>query len=314
MKQPSIPKDFGLTACALCGEPRALRASHIIPRFVFAWLLETSATGHMRLGTQPNRRAQDGWKPKLLCHDCEQRFCTWEKAFSEKVFVPLHDGTIDRFAYESWLLKYAVSISWRVLTVFKLIGGLDDFPLEARRAADRALKWWSEFLLDQRADPGPYEQHMMPVDLLVDAEGLGFPPNINRYLYRAVDIWVAHAGPDVVTYAKTGRVLLFGFIRMSYPRRWRGTKLNLQRGILGADRYELPANIRTFFIGRAERLHARYQEISPRQRELITRAVEADPDRVAASEVFRAMQQDVSMFGRDAFEPGEDEGVSDDDA
>ena len=134
--------DLKFVGCALCGESSDLRASHVVPSFVFQWLRGTSATGHIRLSDTPNLRVQDGWKPRMLCGKCEQRFGVWEKAFAEECFGPIVNGTTNRIRYQSWMLKFATSVSWRVLRVFKAIDGLAGFPEQLIIAADVALKEW----------------------------------------------------------------------------------------------------------------------------------------------------------------------------
>jgi hypothetical protein len=285
----------------MCEGPGPLRASHIIPRFVFEWLRTTSATGHIRLGEEPNVRAQDGWKPKLLCPTCEGTFSKWEKTFAEQIFVPLHTGTQARLPYGPWLLKFSVSISWRILTAFKLIGGLNGFPPQSVSAAENALKTWREFLLGQRAHPAQHEQHMMPVSMLESTDDPALPPNFNRYMHRAVDMYVAYNGANTITYAKLGRIVLFGFISMSHPKRWQGTKVHVRTGTLGADTYHLPGSIFEFFIDQARKMEQSQSRISERQRAVIHDAYEQNIDRLADSEVFQAMQQDVMMFGEAAF-------------
>ena len=39
---------MALGTCALCGQQKDLRKSHIVPRFVGKWLKSTSATGFLR--------------------------------------------------------------------------------------------------------------------------------------------------------------------------------------------------------------------------------------------------------------------------
>ena len=63
-----------ISSCRLCGATKELQESHILPGFVFRWKKETSATGYLRFGQQPNLRVQDGVKLHLLCRDCERRF------------------------------------------------------------------------------------------------------------------------------------------------------------------------------------------------------------------------------------------------
>ena len=68
-------------ACALCGEDKQLRDSHIIPEFVFKQLYDTKHRFHV-LSTLPKRARpleQKGIREPLLCDDCEQRFSVNER-------------------------------------------------------------------------------------------------------------------------------------------------------------------------------------------------------------------------------------------
>jgi hypothetical protein len=307
MNKSLIKPDFGLKACALCERDLPLRRSHIIPSFVFDWLKETSGAGHIRFAENVNLRVQDGLKPKLLCGGCEQRFGQWEKMFAEQVFTPLNRREADKFRYGTWMEKFAVSVSWRVLTVHKLIDGLADFPPTVIEAADSALLRWKQFLLDIKSNPGPFEQHMLPVDILESATVPGMPSNMNRYLARAVEIYIAYSGSNGIVYSKMGRIILFGFIQMSNTKSWQGTKLNVKSGTLGSDNYNLPSSIGDFLMDRANRMAASQAKMSARQREILNDAIYENPDRIAQSESFLAMQQDVAMFGEAAFAPNDEE-------
>jgi hypothetical protein len=66
-----------------------LQESHILPSFVYRWMKETSATGYLRFGQQPNLRVQDGVKRHLLCANCEQRFNQWAAILSTPCSLPL---------------------------------------------------------------------------------------------------------------------------------------------------------------------------------------------------------------------------------
>ena len=97
---------------ASTGAVKELQESHILPRFVFRWLKETSATGYLRSGQQPNLRVQDGLKLHLLCQDCKQRFNHWGTQFANEIFHPMTQGTAERASYGP-LLLFWVSVSWR---------------------------------------------------------------------------------------------------------------------------------------------------------------------------------------------------------
>ena len=72
MLQPDLSK-LVFKQCALCASISELQASHIIPRFVFDWLRDTSATGHFRSSQIPDLRVQDGLRvrPETLCRITE---------------------------------------------------------------------------------------------------------------------------------------------------------------------------------------------------------------------------------------------------
>ena len=288
--------------CALCAGSSDLQASHVIPGFVFDWLRETSATGHFRFSQTPNLRVQDGLKPRMLCWDCEQLFSSWEKKFAEECFVPLNSGRVRNITYGPWMLKFATSVSWRVLRVFAASGGLAGFPGHILTTVDDTLQEWSQFLLGDKPNPGPHEQHMFVVDVVEGTSIANAPPNISRYLARAIDPYVAHTQDSAISYAKMGRFVLFGFVSMKYPRRWKGTKLHVRHGQFGQHDIDLPSDVGDFLCERARLTAESYSQISKRQSSKIRQTYEQKPDRADQSETLRAMHHDVSMFGMSAFE------------
>ena len=300
--KPVGARDLGFGICPLCRRSSDLQSSHIIPSFVFQWLRDSSATGHIRFSGAPNVRVQDGWKPKMLCSSCEQRFAAWEKSFAEKCFAPILNGTANHIRYRSWMLKFATSVSWRVLQAFIAIDGLADFPAHLVSTANAALNVWGEFLLEQRPHPTHHEQHLFLVDTIESTTVADTPANINRYLLRAVEVYVAYTPSSAITYAKMGRFVLFGFIKMPHPRRWKGTKLNANEGTFGVMDIELPSSIGTFIIDRARLAAEKFAEISDRQHERIGETYRRDLDRAAESESLRALHHDVLLFGQEAFE------------
>lgn len=301
MPQSDIAK-LVFEQCALCNRISDLQASHIIPGFVFDWVRNTSSTGHFRSSKSPNLRVQDGLKPRMLCKDCEQLFSLWEKKFSEECFVPLNNGDVRSIGYGPWMLKFATSVSWRVLRVFSATDGLAGFPNHLTTKVNDALQEWSQFLRGEKPNPGPHEQHMFVVDVIHSTSFPDAPSNISRYLARAVEIFVAHAQDAIISYAKLGRFVLFGFVAVKHPRRWKGTKLHVRHGQFGQHDIELPADIGEFIFDRARLAAEKYSQISELQHEKIKKSYEQSPDRAVHSETFRAMHQDVLMFGKSAFE------------
>lgn len=288
--------------CHLCDKHKTLVLSHIVPGFIFRWLKDTSGTGHIRFGETPNRRIQDGYKCYLLCSDCEGILSSWERTFAEEVFVPLHEEKGPAPKYGPWLAKFAVSVSWRVLLYFQLIGALKDFPKHHLIAVDRALRIWKKFLLGQCPHPMSYEQHMLPMGIVVDFKGLpDIPPNINRYILRTVDLDIGYDSTNIFVYSKMCKVMLVGFINIKEPKQWGGTKLHINKGILGSKKYSLPDYFGEYQFNRARRIGAIQEKLSLRQKEKIDLDYIADPERAIRSETFEAMDQDVFLFGRAAF-------------
>lgn len=297
-----FPKELGFSNCGLCEDSADLRQSHIIPSFVFEWLLNTSATGFMRFGEVPNLRVQDGWKPKMLCGKCEQGFSLFEKRFADDCFYPLINGEKSEIHYGTWLLKFATSVSWRVLLSFKAIGGLNGFPQNILAASEHALATWRAFLLGHEPNPGRHEQHLILLDAIEATSLRNLPANVNRYLLRAVEIYVAYTPDSAVTYAKMGKFVLFGFIENPYPRRWEGTKINANRGQFGGRDIELPSNVGEFIMDRARLAAQKTKKISAKQWARITETYRKDMDRAADSETISAMTHDVLLFGDSAFD------------
>ena len=175
--------------CKLCHKETELCNSHIIPSFVSKWMKKTSATGYMRHNENANKRVEDGKKVKLLCNDCEGIFSKYEKEFADNIFYPyvnkelsiegIAQGIIQEISYDSWLLKFVISVHWRMsisnswgtLTP-KLQQKIDEFKIIAR-----------DFLIGERNDSGLNESHLFFLYNLASADG-DFPDNINEHVNR----------------------------------------------------------------------------------------------------------------------------------
>jgi len=71
--------------CRLCGQMKELCNSHIIPEFFYKPIYDRLHRLHM-IPTSPDEKnsyKQKGIKEKLLCLDCEQFFCKFEKYVSQ---------------------------------------------------------------------------------------------------------------------------------------------------------------------------------------------------------------------------------------
>ena len=287
--------------CNFCEKDAQLRLSHIIPKFVYSWAKETSPS-YLRNSRNPNIRIQDGEKTHLLCSDCEQLFGRWEKAFYEAIFVPLHNSGSDPvfLKYHDWCLKFSVSVSWRVLLYHKIVG-LTYLSPKQIELADKAFDLWRDFLKGNRPHPDRFEQHILPLDIIKNHNFPDLSPYINRYFLRGIDCDVIRSETTVMTYAKMCRVALFGFIQFDEKNKWKGTKVHVREGKLGAKDYHITENILRFLSERSNTILESMQKMSQKQADKIEASILNNVDRAANSEIVKAMARDVELFGDKAF-------------
>lgn len=289
-----------MNSCKLCGQPRNLLQSHIMPGFVIRWLKES---GHTRIRSSqiPNKRVEDGPKINLLCYDCEQLLCSWEDSFSKSVFFPLHEKRLRVLPYGPWALKFAVSVSWRVFQYFEAAGKFDNLTEGQQQEALLACRRWEEFMKGSKPHPGTYEQHMIALDALEHVSGGDWSPFLNRYILRTVDLDVVAWDDCAMVYAKMGRILLFGFLTGQERRHWVETRLHVRGGQIGAKRYKVPLFVLKYINEMAEKSAKALASLSPRQNEKVERTFIENAVAVRESDLARAMRQDIRLFGRQAF-------------
>jgi len=277
--------------CALCLETASLRESHVLPGFVFRWLKGRSPTGYIRFSGTPNRRVQDGHKKHWLCDDCEQRFNRHETAFATELFHPWLQGQ-HRVRYEDWLLKFCVSVSWRVLKHLWGSNPAHQYTDEQKKLAQQAEATWRAVLLDQAAHPGRFEQHLLMFDLIKETDIPDLPNNINRYLTGPIEMDIVGSDRTLMTYAKLGRFYIFGVIQKG-ANKWEGTKVHVKHGLLKPGSVAVPYGILGLIKERASRVAAVNEVISEVQHMKVESAVMANPDRLIGSEQFEAMMADL---------------------
>jgi len=295
MNGKSVKEQIG--HCGLCNRLEPLRVSHVIPAFVFRWLRQTSATGHIRSALDVNRRIQDGHKKSWLCGDCETLLSRDERQFSSELFHPFVNGA-DSINYGAWLQRFCVSVSWRVLCHCKGLNAAHEYTELQEQAASKAKRVWAAFLLGQRSSLAGFQQHLLPLDIIEATTVPDLPDNINRFLTRNVEMDIVGGAGTFMTYAKLGRFVIFGM--MQRPRGWEETRVFGNKGNIAPREYQLPASLMYFFMDRARLSKAAIAKMSPRQAEMVDATVLANMDRFMNSEQMRAMKADVALFGEQA--------------
>jgi hypothetical protein len=129
---------------------------------------------------------------------------------------------------------------------------------------------------------------------------------MNRYLARAVEMDAVSSNKSAFVYVKLCKLILVGLVQMPNPREWVGTRVAIEHGVIRPEHRGAPSDFGQFLADRARKMAALQAKMSARQKEKISTTMRADVDRAAASESFEAMSQDVSMFGRGAFDDPEE--------
>lgn len=110
--------DEHVGTCPLCDEENiVLKESHSIPKFVYQWVKETSATPYLRSSENVNVREQDGPKEYLLCGPCEANLSAMETELAEKLFKKIanYRSQAEEIVVTNAMRVGVLSIFWRTL-------------------------------------------------------------------------------------------------------------------------------------------------------------------------------------------------------
>ena len=294
--------DNSRTICRLCRIKPPVEGSHIIPKFVIRWFKNTSSTGYLRLGGNVNLPQQDGIKEKFLCEDCEETFSVWEKQFSEQIFIPLHKDETKTFYYGDWLVRFLTSLSWRVL-LFNLEKELIVLPPQHRQKAEAVLETWRTYLLGEHQQLGDYHQHLVLLGSPTEVRGtLAKTPYLTRYFVRAIDMMPIFNDKELLVCTKMCRILAVGFVTVEQWECWEGTYVSATGGSINSSRnITIPKDLGEFLVNRANQAFKQLATMSARQQERIETAMRGNLDQVSNSEAFRALYNDILLFGNSAF-------------
>ena len=277
--------------CYLCDTHCELQNSHILPAFLFRWMRDTSATGHIRFAETMNKRVQDGVKERWLCSSCEGILGESERQFANLLFYPFVEDRLTQIRYGPWLLKFCVSLSWRMLRWFMEGDGLNDYTDAEHESVCKAEKIWKEYLIGQRPHPGSFRQHLFLVGSVKVAGG-DVPPNINRHVMRSIHTDLIKNNYRHLVYIKLPRLFIFGVLRDDRPSDWQGTRVNANGGTISS-RQKVPNEFFEYVNAKAQYESEQHASISERQKEKITDTFLSDLTRVKASDSLQAMRRDM---------------------
>lgn len=274
--------------CALCNETKTLKESHIIPKFVGKWLRRTSITGNIRIAQQPNKRVQDIIKEYLLCESCEQKFSSFEKPFAEKIFMP-HQGGSKEFVYEEWLLKFIVSLQWRVIVYFK--NTATGMSSQLHHDLEEAQEVFRLYLNDKIDDAGTYSHHLYLVDTNTEINGNYNIDGLYTYLLRSIDpTFITNGESTLSIFTKLPGMIIHSHITPRNMDGWVNTLVQKQ-GKIQFPQYNNIFGYDGLIESRIELSHE--NQISTIQRDKINENIQKNIDKLEKSKSYEAAIADL---------------------
>ena len=183
------------------------------------------------------------------------------------------------------------------------LGHLNEIPADVE-AAERA---WRDFLLDGRATPAPHVVHALPMDVPTNLNPEGRSPHFARFLLRVPTVGTRCRDGAGYVVVKMGRLIVFGTVASANERReWKATQLHSEGGSWGVEEYHVPGWVEGYLNLGAQKLQKFGEELSLRQKrqtnEKTWEATDDDVEAVASSDIFRAFEADLKLFGKSAFQ------------
>jgi hypothetical protein len=223
---------------------------------------------------------QDLPKPPLLCSECEQRFSKWERQFSLEVFPKVQADVFDSFEYDDHLLKFAVSLFWRVLVADRTLV-IEASPQWTARI-DLTLATWRKYLLGLEKTPKGVH-HLFVVPGIPSGVPRDAHPKFLHYLLRAVDATALGGSHNLAVYVKLLRCIFYAPVVPAKPSGWHGTRIHAGPGtIVSAHQKLTMIDFGDFLRSRVEMGFA--EPLSQKALDQIGKAIRANPERAFNSE------------------------------
>lgn len=283
--------------CQLCKQNSELQTSHIVPSFLFNWLAETSSTGFLRSAEQPNRRIQDGWKLPLLCRNCEELLSKWETCFANMIFYRFINEYHRSHNYSEWLLRFCVSVSWRVLSYIVHNDQLKQFAETTTENVSISMNKWRNYLLNnQTFSAHELDHHLYFLEELSEANEDDHVFT-NRFLQRTLDFDLISHEDEEFVYVKFPYFILIGFLgKQGKDQNWRGAEV-LKKGEFNPYCYSMPGYFWAYIKEKCDRIVKVRQSYSEKQLSKICRTMEMNPEQYNASHTKKAFVKDFELFG-----------------
>jgi hypothetical protein len=254
----------------------------------------------MRGAVDPNVRKQDLPKLRLLCEDCEEVFSGWETRFGKEVFYPYQDQGQVVFCYDTWLLSFAISLSWRVGTANR--ASLENYKPELIPYLDAALESWRGFLLGNSPQSQPYEHHLLFLDFVTSVQDIELPDGLDWYVLRSVDATLPASDAELAVYTKLPGMIFFSSV---HPKRlvgWEKTMISSSGAISSSRQRVTHSRFGDFLLHRAGRVIGSFDKLSDRQDRKIAESMGKDIARTLKSNSFQVYFMELLKREQGEFE------------
>jgi len=152
-------------------------------------------------------------------------------------FRPADKCWLAPISYGEWMLRFATSISWRVLTYLKFADPYSELESESNplhkifytqlasdvhQEAEEALETWRTFILGERDDVGRFTQHILILS------GRTFPHENSN----AVGFTIYQKNGVAATHVLLGQFIILGFIKSSSKYTWSESEIGSGGGLI----------------------------------------------------------------------------------
>ncbi|WP_321887991.1 hypothetical protein [Paraburkholderia bannensis] len=117
---PLITRERLPTSCMLCPSPELDEKGHIIPKLVARWIKHYSKKNSLYFNNNEHSKVQDTMSLRILCPNCEDKFSTQEKYFTDHFFVKYYRLQSEMKVGDE-LYYFALSVAWRILATTPLM-------------------------------------------------------------------------------------------------------------------------------------------------------------------------------------------------
>lgn len=290
--------------CALCRQECILKKSHIVPKFVFKKIMNSSPIRGMRNLDEPNLRKEDGYTKHLLCEDCEGRFSKLEDKFVREVFRPYNDGELNNFKYEEWLIRFIVSVNWRTLYL-KILehienpdvdSELDSYAFDTIIENEEILR---KFLLQERNDIGKNEVNMIFIkDIIKDIDKIKNYNPYSFFLNSSLDYAYIHNVDNEKSIAVIANLLgifIYTVIQKLSTEHGSNIRVDLRGGTFNVQNQRAFYAVVVDALSSVEKACEQTQKLSPNQRNKLEKKLKENKEKFEESKIFEHMIEDFNL-------------------